>query len=104
MPVAIPLNAPHRPKTSDFHYHLPKDRIAQHPTPSRDGSRLMGLDRATGAIRHHSFRELPSLLNREDLLIVNDTRVLPARLFAKNTGAKVLAVTSSPPKEERRVS
>jgi len=46
----------------------------------------MGLDRATGAIRHHSFRELPSLLNREDLLIVNDTRVLPARLFAKVTG------------------
>jgi len=68
-------------KTSDFDYELPPDRIAQHPAPHRDASRLLAMDRATGAIRHHLFRDLPSLLRPGDLLVVNDTRVIPARLF-----------------------
>ncbi|HEY2923356.1 MAG TPA: tRNA preQ1(34) S-adenosylmethionine ribosyltransferase-isomerase QueA [Candidatus Eisenbacteria bacterium] len=75
--------------TSDFQFELPKDRIAQHPAPSRDASRLMTLDRATGAIGHHRFHELPGLLKPGDLLIANDTRVLPARLFARVGGREV---------------
>ena len=68
-------------KTSDFDYELPPDRIAQHPAPRRDASRLLALDRATGSIAHHTFVDLPGLLRAGDLLIVNDTRVIPARLF-----------------------
>ena len=68
-------------KTSDFDYHLPPDRIAQHPAPRRDASRLLSLDRASGAVAHHQFSDLPGLLRPGDLLVVNDTRVIPARLF-----------------------
>jgi S-adenosylmethionine:tRNA ribosyltransferase-isomerase len=68
-------------KTSDFDYHLPPDRIAQHPAARRDASRLLALDRATGATSHHVFSDLPQLLREGDLLVVNDTRVIPARLF-----------------------
>lgn len=68
-------------KTSDFDYHLPPDLIAQHPAPRRDASRLLSLDRASGAVAHHGFTELPGLLRPGDLLVVNDTRVIPARLF-----------------------
>ena len=75
-----PLN---RLRTSDFDYHLPPERIAQHPAPERDSSRLLVLDRATGAVRHARFSDLPQQLRRGDLLVVNDTRVLPARLFAR---------------------
>jgi S-adenosylmethionine:tRNA ribosyltransferase-isomerase len=70
-------------KTSDFDYTLPTGRIAQHPAAERDGSRLLSLDRKTGAIRHLRFTDLPGLLRPGDLLVVNDTRVLPARLFAR---------------------
>jgi S-adenosylmethionine:tRNA ribosyltransferase-isomerase len=70
-------------KTSDFDYDLPPDRIAQHPAARRDASRLLGLDRASGSIRHLTFRDLPSLLHEGDLLIVNDTRVIPARLYGR---------------------
>jgi S-adenosylmethionine:tRNA ribosyltransferase-isomerase len=70
-------------KLSDFDYHLPPDRIAQHPAAERDASRLLILDRASGAIRHAHFRDLPSFLEAGDLLVANDTRVLPARLFAR---------------------
>jgi len=73
-------------RTSDFEYELPGDRIAQHPAAERDGSRLLALDRETGRIGHHVFRDLPSLLNPGDLLVVNDTRVLPARLYARIAG------------------
>ena len=69
-------------RLSDFSYPLPPGRIAQHPLPERDASRLLLLDRATGAIGHRSFRELPPLLRPGDLLVLNDTRVLPARLEA----------------------
>ncbi|HEX5030395.1 MAG TPA: tRNA preQ1(34) S-adenosylmethionine ribosyltransferase-isomerase QueA [Candidatus Eisenbacteria bacterium] len=68
-------------KTSDFDYHLPPDRIAQHPAPRRDASRLLSLDRASGVTAHHQFIDLPALLRPGDLLVVNDTRVIPARLF-----------------------
>jgi len=72
-----------RLRTSDFDYHLPPERIAQHPAAERDGSRLLVLDRTTGAVLHGRFSDLPQHLRRGDLLVVNDTRVLPARLFAR---------------------
>ncbi len=65
---------------SDFDFPLPDELIAQDPSAERGGSRLLALDRATGAVEHHQFSELPNLLRAGDLLVVNDTRVFPARL------------------------
>ena len=70
-------------KTSDFNYELPQELIAQTPLERRDGSRLMTLDRHTGAWEHHHFYELPDFLNPGDCLILNDSRVLPARLLGQ---------------------
>ncbi len=70
-------------KTSDFNYQLPEELIAQTPLERRDGSRLMTLDRNTGAWEHHHFYELPDFLNPGDCLILNDSRVLPARLLGQ---------------------
>ena len=70
-------------KTSDFYYDLPPELIAQHPADRRDASRLMLLDKRTGEIAHHAFHELPSLLRSGDCLVLNDSRVIPARLFGR---------------------
>ena len=70
-------------KTSDFNYELPKELIAQTPLEKRDTSRLMTLDRKTGAWEHHHFYELPDFLEPGDCLIRNDSRVLPARLLGQ---------------------
>jgi S-adenosylmethionine:tRNA ribosyltransferase-isomerase len=76
--------------TSDFDYNLPPECIAQTPVESRDSSRLLVLMRSTGQIEHTVFRELGCYLNPGDLLILNETRVLPARLYARKlTGGKV---------------
>jgi S-adenosylmethionine:tRNA ribosyltransferase-isomerase len=76
---------------SDFDYHLPEELIAQHPAEVRDQSRLLVLDRTTGAIAHRRFYDLPSYLFPGDTLVFNDTRVIPARLIGAktDTGAKV---------------
>ena len=66
---------------SDFNFELPDDLIAQEPPAERGGSRLMAVDRAPGAIAHRQFADLPSLLLPGDVLVVNDTRVFPARLI-----------------------
>jgi S-adenosylmethionine:tRNA ribosyltransferase-isomerase len=66
---------------ADFDFDLPDDLIAQEPAAERAGSRLLVMDRASGRVAHHRFSELPSLLQRGDLLVVNDTRVFPARLI-----------------------
>jgi S-adenosylmethionine:tRNA ribosyltransferase-isomerase len=66
---------------ADFDFDLPEDLIAQEPSPARGGSRLMAIDRASGAITHLAFADLPSLLREGDVLVVNDTRVYPARLI-----------------------
>ena len=79
----VPAVAGRHLKTSDFHYDLPPDRIAQYPEGQRDAARLLAVDRADGGIRHLRFGDLPSLLREGDLLIVNDTRVIPARLFGR---------------------
>lgn len=68
-------------KKSDFYYDLPPELIAQTPLERRDASRLLTLDKRTGATEHHVFHELPDFLNEGDCLVMNDSRVIPARLF-----------------------
>jgi S-adenosylmethionine:tRNA ribosyltransferase-isomerase len=68
-------------KTSDFNYELPPELIAQTPLERRDGSRLLVMDRKTGAWEHRHFYDLPSYLHPGDCLVLNDSRVLPARLL-----------------------
>ena len=70
-------------KTSDFYYDLPQELIAQTPIEKRDASRLMTLDRATGETGHHHFYDLPDFLRPGDCLILNNSRVLPARLVGQ---------------------
>ncbi len=72
---------------ADYHYHLPKERIALYPAKRRDESRLLVLNRHTGEITHNVFSDLPEFLNPGDALVINDTRVIPARLIeeTKNT-------------------
>ena len=78
-------------KTSDFKYELPPELIAQTPLERRDGSRLMTLNRETGEVSHRHFFDLPEFLRPGDTLVVNDSRVLPARLYGKRnpTGGAV---------------
>ena len=68
-------------KTSDFYYDLPQELIAQTPLERRDGSRLMLLNKETGAVEHRHFYDLPQFLRPGDCLVLNDSRVLPARLL-----------------------
>lgn len=68
---------------SDFDYHLPEEHIAQEPAHPRDVSRLLVIDRAAGSTEHRIFRDLPDYLRPGDILVVNDTRVIPARLFGR---------------------
>ncbi len=77
-------------RRQDFHFDLPPELIAQVPASERGASRLLLLDGADGALRDLQFRDLPGLLRRGDLLVFNDTRVIPARLFGqKESGGKV---------------
>ena len=77
-------------KVSDFEFDLPRELIARKPLPLRSASRLLHLDTASESISHHVFRQLPDLLNADDILIFNNTRVIPARLFGKKkTGGRV---------------
>ena len=78
-------------KKSDFYYDLPEELIAQHPIEPRDSSRLMHLDKETGEVEHLHFYNIVDLLHEGDCLILNNTRVLPARLYGvkEETGAVV---------------
>jgi len=77
-------------RRTHFHYELPPGLIAQHPLPERSASRLLCLDGSTGAVADRGFRDLPGLLQEGDLLVFNDTRVVPARLHGrKETGGAV---------------
>lgn len=78
-------------KTSDFYYDLPKELIAQDPLEDRSSSRLMILDKNTGSFSHHVFSEIIDYLNPGDTLVINNTKVIPARLFGhkKDTGAVI---------------
>jgi S-adenosylmethionine:tRNA ribosyltransferase-isomerase len=87
--AAVPI------RLADYDYPLPEDRIAQEPQARRDASRLLVLDRRSGAIAHRFFVDLPGLLDPGDLLVVNDTRVVPARLPGRKAGggrAEILLV------------
>lgn len=78
-------------KVSDFDFYLPEELIAQHPLEKRDSSRLMVLDRATGNIEHKHFHDIINYLNEGDTLVLNNTRVMPARLIGEKeeTGGKI---------------
>ena len=78
-------------KTSDFYYDLPEELIAQDPLEDRSSSRLMVLDRESGEISHHIFKDIIEYLNPEDCLVINDTKVIPARLYGikEDTGAHI---------------
>lgn len=78
-------------KKSDFFYDLPPEQIAQVPATPRDSSRLLVMDRRTGELEHKVFRDIADLLDEKDCLILNDTKVLPARLYGvrEGTGARV---------------
>ncbi|MFS8639194.1 MAG: S-adenosylmethionine:tRNA ribosyltransferase-isomerase, partial [Gemmatimonadota bacterium] len=79
---------PDRYPTSAFDYTLPRDRIAQYPSQRRDESRLLVLHRSDGSIEHRIFRDLLELVPAGDVLVLNETRVFPARLVGrKPTGA-----------------
>ena len=77
-------------KTADFSYILPEGYVAQTPVEPRDHSRLLVLNKNTGAIEHSYFRCLPQFLKKDDLLILNNSRVIPARIFAHSTHGKLV--------------
>lgn len=77
-------------KRSELHYDLPAELIAARPAEPRDASRLLVVPRGVGELRHHTFRDLPALLQPGDLLVFNDTRVIPARFFCRRaTGGRI---------------
>ena len=78
-------------KTSDFYYELPQELIAQDPLEDRSASRLLVLDKETGKMEHHTFKEIVNYLNPGDCLVINDTKVIPARLFGEKADTKAKA-------------
>jgi len=89
-------------RRADFHYELPQELIAQQPLAERSASRLLELDGSTGALSDRQFRELPQFMSPGDLLVFNDTRVIPARLFVlKESGGKVELLLERPLEAQR---
>lgn len=81
----LPFREPPTIRVDELDFDLPPDRIAQHPVSPRDSSRLMIVNRATGSIEHAHFRDLPASLRPGDCLVLNQTRVIPARFHARRT-------------------
>lgn len=79
----------HTMDISRFDFPLPEELIARFPAPDRDQSRLMVVDRSTGSIRHHYFHEIVSFITSDEFLVINNTQVIPARMFASINGTKV---------------
>ncbi len=79
-------------KTADFYYDLPEERIAQHPMAQRDASRLMVLDRAAGTTEHKHFYDVLAYLREGDVLVINDSKVIPARLYGHAMGRPEAAI------------
>ena len=79
-------------QTSDFYYDLPEERIAQHPAQPRDSSRLMVLDRKSGSLTHKHFYDVLDHLHEGDVLVINDSKVIPARLYGHVEGRPEAAV------------
>ena len=82
---------------SDFDYKLPEELIAQHPLPDRASSRLLHLSKSTGSFEDRQFRDFPSLLRPGDLVVFNNTKVFPARLYARRQGLKSQALSPRNP-------
>ena len=88
-------------RTKDFDYHLPDELIAARPLEDRSASRMMVVDRVKGRIEHRRFTEFPSFLNPDDLLVLNDTKVIPARLFSDDGRTELLCLDRLSPLEWR---
>jgi len=82
---------------ADFNYHLPGELIAQEPLADRASSRLLHLNRSLGSMQDVTFRDFPDLLRPDDLLVLNNTRVFPARLFGRRSGVKAQSVSPQNP-------
>ncbi len=82
---------------SDFDYELPEDLIAQQPLPDRASSRLLHLLRSTDKLEHLTFQDFPELLRPDDLVVFNDTRVFPARLYGRRSGSRAQPLSSRNP-------
>ena len=82
---------------SEFNYHLPEELIAQEPLADRGASRMLRLERGTGAVSDCCFREFPELLRPDDLVVFNNTKVFPARLYGERSGAKAQPVSPRNP-------
>jgi S-adenosylmethionine:tRNA ribosyltransferase-isomerase len=87
---------------SELDYDLPPGLIAQAPAPSRDAARLLVIDRARGSVEDHVFKELSALLRRGDCLVVNDSRVIPARVLARDTNGRAIELLFAEPIEPHR--
>ena len=85
-------------KTEDFDYYLPKELIAQTPLAKRDESRLLVMDRVTGKLSHEYFYDVINYLNKGDALVINDTKVIPARIIGikEETGAVIELLLLNP--------
>ncbi|HEX5724398.1 MAG TPA: tRNA preQ1(34) S-adenosylmethionine ribosyltransferase-isomerase QueA [Longimicrobiaceae bacterium] len=91
-------------RTSDYDFHLPPEQVAQHPSPVRDASRLLVVDRATGALAHRLFSDLSEYVPAGDALVLNETRVFPARLVGrKPTGAHAEVLLLTPEGGEEKL-
>ena len=88
----------------DFYYELPPELIAQDPLEDRSGSRLLVLDKETGKAEHHIFREIADFLQPGDCLVINNTKVIPARLIGSRigTGAKIEVLLLKRREEDRK--
>src|SRR5438270_1847595 len=82
---------------SDFHFHLPDELIAQEPLARRDQSRMLHLHRTTGEYEDRLFRDFPDLLHAGDLVVFNNTRVFPARLYGRREGTRAQPVSPRNP-------
>ena len=88
-------------RTQDFDYHLPQELIAARPLAERAASRMLVLHRDSGRIEHRMFRDLPNYLRPDDLVVLNDTRVIPARVFADDGKTELLCLDRLSPLEWR---
>jgi S-adenosylmethionine:tRNA ribosyltransferase-isomerase len=82
---------------SEFNYHLPAELIAQEPLPDRAASRLLRMNRRVGSLQDVRFRDFPNIARTDDLIVFNNTRVIPARLYGRRSGAKAQPVSSRNP-------
>lgn len=82
--------------TADYDFELPDDLIARYPTPERDGSRMLVVHRSSGEITHAQFRDLPQFLTSEDLTVLNNARVIPARVFSDDGRIELLVLDPRP--------